>query len=76
MSPSPAGLATASMQAWTLLRFLFLYDPEKAKQLPGALRDKTTGPQPERVDAVLQELFGLGLDELEPLWRAYLIELS
>ena len=66
----------AAMQAYSFLRFLFLYDPEAARKLPTMLRARTLGPPAQRVDEVLKELLDKGLDELEPLWRAFVVEIE
>jgi hypothetical protein len=65
----------ASMQAYTFVRFLFLYDPKAAAKLPAALRAETIGPPTMRLDKVLKAHFGKGLDDLEPLWRAFSVEI-
>jgi len=66
----------ASLQAYTFLRFLFLYDPDGARRLPAALRAERAGPQAERVDRALKAALGKGLADLEPLWRAFLLEVD
>jgi hypothetical protein len=66
----------ASMEAYTFLRFLFLYDPAAARGFPAALRAQTEGPQVDRTVRALGETFGMGLDELERLWRAFVLEIS
>ena len=66
----------ASMQAYTFLRFLFLYDPAAAKRLPLALRAQTDGPQAGRADRALLEVFKKGLAELERFWRAFVLEIE
>lgn len=66
----------ASLQAYTFLRFLFLYDPDGARRLPAALRAERAGPQAERVDRALKVALGKGLADLEPLWRAFLLEVD
>jgi hypothetical protein len=66
----------ASMQAYTFLRFLFLYEPAKAKGLPPALRAQAAGPQADRADRALREVFGLGLADLERFWRAFVVEIE
>jgi len=65
----------ASMQAYTFLRFLFLEDPARAQRLPPALRARTGGPQADRTDRALREVFGSGLAELERFWRAFVVEI-
>lgn len=66
----------ASMQAYAFLRFLFLYEPAKAQRLPAALRAQAVGPQADRVDRALREVFGLNLAELERFWRAFVVEIE
>jgi hypothetical protein len=66
----------ASMQAYTFLRFLFLYDPAEARRLPLALRAQAGGPQAERADRALREVFGSGLADLERFWRAFVVEIE
>jgi hypothetical protein len=66
----------ASMQAYTLLRFLFMYDPARAKRLPLALRAQTGGPQADRADRALREVFGKGPEDLERFWRAFVVEIE
>ena len=66
----------ASMQAYTFLRFLFLFDPATAQRLPPALRAQAAGPQAERADRALREVFGQGLADLERFWRAFVVEIE
>jgi hypothetical protein len=66
----------ASMQAYTFLRFLFLYDPSRVKRLPLALLAQMDGPQADRTDRALREAFGKGLGELESFWRAFVVEIE
>jgi len=66
----------ASMEAYSFLRFLFLYDAAAAKRLPAALRRRTEGPPADRVAAALRELFGKGFAELEPIWRTFVLEID
>jgi hypothetical protein len=61
----------ASLEAWSFLRFLFLYDPEAAKRFPAALRDAKGGTQAERTAAALLSAFGKGVADLDALWRAF-----
>jgi hypothetical protein len=61
----------ASLESYSFVRFLFLLDPEAARNLPGALREAKGKTQPERVDAALRASYGKGLGELEALWRAF-----
>ena len=65
----------ASMQAYSFLRFLLLFDPEAAKRLPAELR-RAKGAQIQRTERALREAYGKGLGELEPLWRAFLLEID
>ncbi len=66
----------ASMQAYTFLRFLFLYEPAKAQHLPAALRAQAGGSQADRADRALREVLGRGLAELERFWRAFVVEIE
>lgn len=66
----------ASMQAYSFLRFLFLYDPAAAKRLPLALRAQTAGPQADRADRALRQVFQKGLADLERFWRAFVLEIE
>jgi len=66
----------ASMEAYTFLRFLFLHEPAAARGFPAALRAQTEGPQVDRTDRALGERFGMGLEELERIWRAFVLEIS
>lgn len=66
----------ASMQAYTFLRFLFLYDPARVRRLPVALLAQVAGPQADRTDRALREVFGKGLAELEGFWRAFVVEIE
>jgi hypothetical protein len=61
----------ASLQAWSFLRFLLLYDPDGAKRFPGALAAATEGTQSERTDAALFAAFGKERAELERLWLLF-----
>lgn len=65
----------ASLEAYSFVRFLFLFDPDGARRLPAALRDAPPGAPLERADAALRASLGRGLEELEPLWRAFLLEI-
>lgn len=62
---------TASLQAWSFLRFLFLYDPDGAKRFPAALRDAEGATQVERTRAALSAAFGKDRAELERLWQLF-----
>jgi len=66
----------AAMQACSFVRFLALYDPEAFRALPAALRRRADGPALRRTDAALEEAFGKGIAGLEPLWRAFVVELG
>ena len=66
----------ASMEAYSFVRFLFLYDPVAARRLPEALRAQTKDAQVFRTDRALRETFGKGIDEMEILWRAFVLELG
>jgi hypothetical protein len=61
----------ASFQAYSFLRFLFLFDPEAARSVPAKLREAAGAAQADRVDAALRSAFGKGLAELDALWRAF-----
>jgi len=63
-----------SLQTWTFLEFLAAYDTEALAGLPAALRAETEGSYADRTDRALQICFGKGLAELEPLWRAFVLE--
>jgi hypothetical protein len=65
-----------SLQAWTFLRFLALYDPAGFRKLPEALRGQIRGAQVERAATALREAFGKDLAELERLWGIYVLELA
>ncbi|MHC4339839.1 MAG: tetratricopeptide repeat protein [Planctomycetota bacterium] len=65
-----------SLQAWTFLRFLALYDPAGFRKLPEALRNQLRGAQVERAATALKEVFGKDLEELERLWSIYVLELA
>lgn len=64
-----------SLQAWSFLEFLAAYDPEGFRRLPQMLRTQEQGPYPDRTDAALRASFGKGVAELEPLWRAFVLEI-
>ena len=66
----------ATLQAWTFLRFLYLYDPIGGKKFPPALGAQLEGPMPDRADGALKEAFGRDTDELERLWRRFTLEIS
>ena len=66
----------ASMQAYSFVRFLFLYDPATARRLPAALKSEESGPQLKRVDAALRATLNKSLDELARLWRAFVLEVA
>jgi hypothetical protein len=66
----------ASMEAWSFLRFLALYDPEAFRRLPAALAAQATGPYPDRADAAFTAVYGKCAAELEVLWRAWLLEVA
>jgi hypothetical protein len=61
----------ASLEAYSFVRFLFLYDPDAARKFALGLRDAKGDTQAARVDAALRASFGRGLDELERLWLAF-----
>lgn len=69
----------ASVEAWSFLRFLALYDPAALAKLPEALRAEAlraeaTGPLPARADRALRAVFGADTATLERLWRAWLTQ--
>ncbi len=66
----------ATLQAWTFLRFLYLYDPIGGKKFPPALGAQLEGPMPDRADRALKEAFGKDTGELERLWRRFTLEIS
>jgi hypothetical protein len=66
----------ASMEAWTFLRFLALLDPEAFRRLPAALAAQLDGPWADRADRAFVATYGRGLDALEALWRAWLLEVA
>ena len=65
----------ASLEAWTFVRFLILYDAEGFRTFTGELRRQTKGPLPDRVDRALRDAFDKGTDGLEPLWRSFTLEI-
>jgi hypothetical protein len=65
----------ASLEAWTFVRFLILYDSEGFRTFTGELRRQTKGPLPDRVDTALRDAFDKGTESLEPLWRAFTLEI-
>jgi len=65
-----------SMQAWSFLRFLAIYDPAAFRNFPLFLREKEEAPYPERVAKSLEESFEKKPAELERLWRAWLLEIE
>jgi hypothetical protein len=66
----------ASMEAWSFVRFLALYDPDGFRRLPDALSQQVAGSEPDRADEALRQAFGKGIEELQTLWRAYVLEVS
>jgi len=65
-----------SVQAWTFVRFLLLYDPDGFKKLPGAMRAQKGDSRAERSALALRAAFGVDAAKLERLWRLYLLELA
>lgn len=63
-----------SLEAWSFLEFLAAYDPDGFRRLPAELRAEEEGAYPDRADRALRRCFGKGLPELEPLWRAFVLE--
>jgi hypothetical protein len=66
----------ASMQAYSFVRFLFLLDSAAMKKLPEVLKAQQGGAQVKRSDTALRKTFGRGIAELEPLWRAFILEIT
>ncbi|MDH3593142.1 MAG: hypothetical protein OER88_14750, partial [Planctomycetota bacterium] len=64
----------ASLQSYTLVRFLFLYDKDAMNDLMRTLAKQTDGAPWERYDRAFQKHFGMGIDAIERLWRAFLLE--
>jgi len=67
---------TRSLQAWTLVRFLALSDPEAFRKLPDAVREQKGESRSARSSLAIQSVFGLEHAEFERLWRIYLLEIS
>jgi len=65
-----------SMQAWSFLKFLALYDPVSFRNFPLFLREKEEGPYPERVAKSLEQAYDTKAGDLEQLWRAWLVEVE
>lgn len=65
----------ASLEAWTFVRFLILYDAEGFRIFTRELRRQVEGPLPDRVDRALGRAFDKGTAGLEPLWRAFTLEI-
>ena len=65
-----------AMYAWTLVRFLALYDPNGFRRFPGCLSRETEGPQADRAMRALEKAFGKKAEELLRLWQAFLVEVS
>jgi hypothetical protein len=68
--------ALASLEAYSFVRFVFLFDPDGARRLPAALAASTAASPLERSEEALRASLGKGLDELEPLWRAFELEVG
>ena len=66
----------ASMQAYSFVRFLTLFDLEAMKRLSDALEKQEGGAQVRRTDVALRVTFGKGIDQLAPLWRAFVLEIT
>jgi hypothetical protein len=64
-----------SLEAWSFVEFLAAYDPENLRGLPAALAEQTEGSYADRSEAALKACFGKGFAELEPLWRAFVLEI-
>ncbi len=62
--------------AWSFLRFLALFDPDGFRRFPESLRAPAPGPPVERAERALAAAFGRPAEELERLWRAWLLELA
>jgi len=65
-----------SVQAWTFIRFLLLYDPDGFKKLPDAIRAQKGNSRADRSEAAIRAAFAIDAAKLERLWRLYLLELS
>jgi len=65
-----------SMQAWSFLRFLALYDDTAFRNFPLFLREKEKGAYATRVTESLKQSFGKDAAELERLWLAWLLEIE
>jgi hypothetical protein len=66
----------ASLQAWSFLRFLAIHDPEGLGKLPIALAAETKDGYPARADRALRKSLGMGTEEAERLWRAWILEVE
>jgi hypothetical protein len=66
----------ASMEAWSFVRFLALYDLEAFRRLPAALAAQHEGAYLARADAAFTAVYGKCAAELEVLWRAWLLEVA
>jgi hypothetical protein len=65
-----------SMQAASFVRFLLQWDPEAFKKLPALLTAATGKNDRERTDLVMRAAYGKTLNELEPLWLAFTLEIN
>ena len=66
----------ASIQAYSFVRFLALWDAEAFKKFPAALQAAGGKNDRERTEAALKAVYGKGYRELEPLWRAFTLEIG
>ncbi len=64
-----------SLEAWSFLEVLAAYDPEGLRKLPAALRAQQEGAFADRSGRAIEASFGKGFAELEPLWRAFVLEI-
>lgn len=65
----------ASVEAWSFVRFLAVYDPAALAKLPSELRAEESGAFPDRADRALRATFGADTATLERLWRAWVQEI-
>lgn len=65
-----------SVEAWTFVRFLALFDPAGFQRLPGAIAAEREGGGAARSERGLEKAFGKAPGELERLWRIWLLEIS
>lgn len=63
------------IQAASFLRFLYLYDADAARRLPAAMRD-AEGGQAEAARKGLEGAFGMSVEDLDALWRAFVLDVD